>query len=156
MKRGLRLPGGLGWAGCLSWAGEGQSSGDLALLGQNLPQPLPELGRGGAATEEKQFLPAGQALSSPSTLASVLPFGGGWYMVQMSHSSLRDRVVRVPGVLPLTRISLRTPTRSPEHSTPKAHSMLKIMQQLPKVRQRSWEGQGQVCQVPGSLILCCP
>lgn len=26
------------------------------------------------------------------------------------------------------------------------------MQQLQKVRQRSWEGQGQVCQVPGLLI----
>lgn len=40
--------------------------GGLALLGQNLPQPLPELGRGGAATEAKQRSLPGQALSFPT------------------------------------------------------------------------------------------
>lgn len=47
--------------------------GVLALLGQNLLQPFPELGRGGAAAEAKPSQP-GQALScsAHTSFSSIL------------------------------------------------------------------------------------
>lgn len=76
VKRELRLPGGLGWAGRLSWGrpeqgGPGSPRSESATASPSLAGARLQLKQGSS-------LWLGRRPPSPHTPAPVLSFGGGW------------------------------------------------------------------------------